>query len=520
MGSAAALFSSLLALTFVVVPLDDRPVTAQLPRLLGAIAGARVAEPPQALLGNYLTPGDPEAILRWLRTDAPRDARAYVVSTDMIAYGGLIASRIPGTSRAVAYTRLRDLTAFRASRPSAAFAAFGTVMRLAPTGVPKLGAAATFPFAGADVWGAIQQYANLPDPPQTGDQRAYAAQLRAQLGPALDAYLDTRARDRDVDLFALQLTAEGGVDRIVIGQDDAGRVGLHLRDLAALRAFAARWLAPPRASIEPGADELGMVLVAAALAREAHTVPRVHVVYSRAGGGAVEDPLEFAPIATTIADLIRSCGATEVADDAPGDVELFVRVPQTSDADEGRFVAAIAQDVARGTPGGSGPVVAVADLSFLTADDYPAQRRLTDDLIERGIAGRVDAFASWNTVANTVGTALPEAIAVRAGRLLGTYDRDAHATFTLMRYVDDVAFHADVRPKLNADLSARGITDHTYLPPSAADRVASENRALLWSEGLDLLARIEPQFRDAGFTITLPWDRTFETELDLRLDPR
>jgi hypothetical protein len=32
-----------------------------------------------------------------------------------------------------------------------------------------------------------------------------------------------------------------------------------------------------------------------------------------------------------------------------------------------------------------------------------------------------------------------------------------------------------------------------------------------------LLARIEPQFRDRGFTITLPWDRTFETELELRL---
>jgi hypothetical protein len=518
-GSVAALFSSLLALTFVVVPLDDRPVTAQLPRLLGAIAGARVVEPPRALLGNYLTPGDPEAILRWLRGDAPRGARAYVVSTDMIAYGGLIASRIPGTSRAVAYTRLRDLVAFRASRPGAAFAAFGTVMRLAPTGVPKLGVAVTFPFAGAGVWGAIQQYANLPDPPQTAEQSAYAAQLRAQLGPALDAYLDTRARDRDVDLFALQLAAEGGVDRIVLGQDDAGRFGLHLRDLAALRAFAANWLSPERASIEPGADELGMVLVAAALAREARTEPRVRVVYSRSGGGAVEDPLEFAPIATTIADLIRSCGALEVTG-GDADIELFVRVPATADSDEQRFADTIAHDAARAAPGKAGPLVAVADLSFLATDDYPAQRRLTEDLIERGVAGRVDAFASWNTVANTIGTALPEAIAVRAGRLLGSYARDAHATFTLMRYVDDVAFHADVRPKLNADLSAGGVGDHTYLLPAVADRVASENRALLWPEGLDLLARIEPQLHDAGFTITLPWQRTFETELDLRLDPR
>ena len=51
------------------------------------------------------------------------------------------------------------------------------------------------------------------------------------------------------DLFALRTVAEGGFDRIVLGQDDAGPVGLHLRDLAALRSFAGRWLSPERASI-------------------------------------------------------------------------------------------------------------------------------------------------------------------------------------------------------------------------------------------------------------------------------
>jgi len=513
--SVAALFGSVLALTFVVVPLDDRPVTAQLPRLLGAIAGVRVVEPPRPLLGAYLTPGDPPAILRWLRDDAPRDARAYVVSQDMAVYGGLIASRVPGVTRADAYTRLTDLAAIRAMRPNAAFSLFGTVMRLAPTGVPREGAAATFPFAGGDVWGAIQQYANLPDPPQTDAQRAFAATLRAGLGTALDAYLATRARDRDVDLFALRLEAEGAFDRLVLGQDDAGPVGLHVRDLTALRRFARTWVPAQRASIEPGADELAMVLVAAALAREAHVVPRVRVVYSRAGAAQLNDPIEFAPVATTIADIVRSCGGVEADDDGTVDVELFVRVPATGDADEAAFAARIARDARAGTP-----LAAVADLSFLDANDDVAQRRLTEDLIGLGVAGRLAAFASWNTTANTVGTALPEAIAVLAGARLGTYDARAHATFTLMRYVDDVAFHADVRPALNADLTADGITDHTLLAPDVARRTASQNRALLWPEGLDLLARIEPQFRDAGFTITLPWDRTFETELDVRLAPR
>ena len=513
MHGIAALFQSLLALTFVVVPLDDRPVTAQLPRLLGAIAGVRVAEPPRPMLGRYLTPGDPARIMQWLRDDAPRDASAYVISQDMMVYGGLVASRIPGVTRALAYTRLQDLAEIRSTRPSASFAVFGTVMRLAPTGVPKLGAATTFPFAGREVWGAIQQYANLPDPPRTEQQRAFAAKLRTQLGPALDAYLETRARNRDVDLFALRVTAEGGFDRIVLGQDDAGPVGLHLRDLAALRAFAATWLSPGRASIEPGADELAMALVSAALARQAHVAPRVRVVYSRPDGGSVNDPLEFAPIATTIADLTRSCGGTPAREGEVPDIELFVRVPDTGEQDETAFADAIAAATH------DRRLVAVADLSFLAQDDYAQQRRLTDDLIARGVAGSVTSFASWNTVANTVGTTLPEAIAVMVGKKLGTYDARAHATFTLMRYVDDIAFHTAVRPALNSDLGSQGITDHTYLLPGAAQATASENRALLWPAALDMMTRIAGQFRDAGFTITLPWDRTFETELDVRLRP-
>ncbi len=505
-----SLVSGLLATTFVVVPLDDRPVTLQLPRMLGAIAGVRVAEPPRVILGNYLRFGDPDAVARWLVRESPPDASAFIVSADMLAYGGLIASRTPQTPEFLALARLRRLADFRATRAAAAFSAFGTVMRLAPTGVPQAGSASGF-FAAGAAWPLIQKYANLPDPPVAPADRATALRVRAAAGPTLVSYLATRARDRDVDLFELQLLAEGGFDRLILGQDDAGPVGLHLRDLAALRAYLHQWSLGAVGSIEPGADELAMALVGAALARQAAFVPRIAVTYSTSAGGALNDPLEFNPIDSTVDALIHASGARRTATLPDADIELFVRVPGTLASDERAFVDALQTAVQNGRP------AAVADLTFLAQDDYVQQRALVDELLRRRIAGKIAGFASWNTTANTLGTAIPAAVAVVAGERMGTYDPRAHAQFMLDRYADDYAFHAYTRPAINRLLVRRGIADHTYLLPIVAEQAGWADRADLWPRSLALLATIYPQYRDGGLTITLPWDRTFETELDIRL---
>jgi len=184
------------------VPMDDRPVTARLPVLVGRIAGVAVSTPPARDLGHYLTPGNADAVVRWLnRATYNRENGAFVVSADMLAYGGLVASRVPGPSYADARSRLSQLRVTRAQRPDAWISAFGTVMRLAPTGAP---ASSGF-FAAYPVWSYLQQYANLHDPPLPSET-TQAQRLREEMPPAtFDAYLATRARNFAVDSFLLQL---------------------------------------------------------------------------------------------------------------------------------------------------------------------------------------------------------------------------------------------------------------------------------------------------------------------------
>jgi hypothetical protein len=493
----------------VVVPLDDRPVTRQLPMLVGAIAGRTIVEPSRALLGNYLQFGQPDAIVAWLNGSSHSAARDYVISTDMLAYGGLVASRVPGTTYADAFFRLNEMAEIRRREPRARIDAFATIMRLAPTGVPDIGAAATF-FATYPAWTYLQQYASLHDPPEPAEE-AMAEKLREKIGaPLLGAYLETRARDYEVDERLLAMTAAGTIDHLALRQDDAGPVGLHVREVAGLRAQIVQSRLADRAWISPGADEMAMALVAAALARGARWTPHVAVFYSTPEGAQTQDPLEFAPISAAIGDLIASCGG--VRDDARPDLTLYVRVPNTGAALDGSFYAALQSATA------AGQSVALADLSFLEPT-FASQASFAQRLLAGGVASRLDAYSSWNTNANTVGTALAEAVAAGAGRRTGTYNLLAHRDFTFDRILDDVAFHTVVRPDLNRTLDAQGVPDHTYLLPDVAAQIAQRDDALLWQQAQMILPELYPNDHIAAMQITLPWSRTFETEIDVALAP-
>lgn len=499
---------SLLALLapIVFVPLDDRPVTYQLPVMLGRIAGVEVVAPPRELLGKYLRFGKADGVIAWMNADAPR-SDAYVVSSDMLAYGGLVASRVPGVSYDDAYFRFSAIARIKQRNPRAWVGVFGTVMRLAPTGVPAIGEGGNF-FAAGSVWPDLQAYANLHDPP-IGDEVGKSQRLAARIGAeTLNAYLDARFRNYSADRLLIDQVKAGSIDRLVLGQDDAKPYGLHLKDVSALQAHVDEAGVASKVSIEPGADELGMALVARAIAGKAHWTPHIAVLYSHPDGDAYQDPLEFAPVGTTIAALIDLCGG--VRDDAHPDITLVVRLPKSTQGLDDALLAHVSTLSLSGS-------VAFTDLSF--ENTYEEQGAFAQRLLASGVASRLDAYSAWNTAANTIGTALAEAIAAGAGRRLHHYDRLAHQTFTFMRFADDVDFHVNVRPDLNTWLAANGTSDHTLLLPEVAAATEIRNNSALWNDAVATLAQLYPGLHIAAMRITLPWSRTFETELDVSLAP-
>jgi hypothetical protein len=75
----------------LLIPIDSRPVTGQLPELLARVGGLRVREPPTAWLGRGSEPAQLPLLDRWLM--AHRQPSALIIALDALAYGGLVQSR-------------------------------------------------------------------------------------------------------------------------------------------------------------------------------------------------------------------------------------------------------------------------------------------------------------------------------------------------------------------------------------------------------------------------------------------
>ena len=120
-------------LRIALVPLDDRPVCLQYPTMMAPLAHAEVVAPPVEMLGRFTTTADTDAIARWLRAQDWRTFDALIVSTDMLVYGGLVASRVHAVDVDTALRRLDVIDEVRKAHATLPIYGFSVIMRLAPT---------------------------------------------------------------------------------------------------------------------------------------------------------------------------------------------------------------------------------------------------------------------------------------------------------------------------------------------------------------------------------------------------
>lgn len=498
-------------MSLLLLPLDDRPVNLDTPRQLAAIAGETLCCPPEALLGRFLTPGDPERLADWLLAAVP-NARAAVISLDMLAYGGLVASRTPVVTEAQALQRLEVLRALRQRRPELRLYAFSVIMRLTITGSdPETRA------AGRDIF----RYSVLRDQAERlGDAAAAVelAEVSRRIPPALlQAYLAARARNHAVNRAALALLGDGVLDFLALVQEDTAPAGLHVAEQQALRALAAEQVDPARWQLYAGTDEAGQTLLARLVLRESGVPFPVSPAFRDDATADISALFEDVPLRETVARHLRAVGAE------PGHaITLAAHTftpPQPDLFEMPALPSPTWQAALAGFPdlGGaawldtlSGPL-AVADLAYCNGGDP----HLLGALLERATPERLYSYAGWNTAGNTVGTTLAHAALRAVARARGETDAmaRAHRDALLTRILDD-GFYQPIVRAWAADAAQRNGASPLNLGDAAPEVECRVDAALqaLWQtlRPTSLAAALDRPFR-----AVLPWGRLFEVRIIL-----
>ncbi len=500
----------------LLVPLDSRPAVGQFVQMIGGIADADVRMPAYQDLGRFVTPGNPESILNWIKSQSKEQIRSVILSADMIAYGGLICSRVPDVTAAQAIQRIRSAVSAARATGAKVYVSSAT-MRLAPTATKD---AAPYRMTLARAM-AMQEQA----------QRSGSKELMARFYRLIETvppkeinrYQAARHRNHEVQRELVKLAAEKQIDYLVIGQDDAQPYGPHIPETNALRKQASDLSVSGKVFFCEGIDQHGNVLLSRALLKEIGWTPRVKIVYSDPKGADVYNDFESKPIRLCLEDQLIASGARAVDPKGVADYTLFVNTPNRRASTFKEFLHLLDQGLESGAP------CAVADINLSKSGQ--ADPELFSFIYARSRVTKLMAYAGWNTAGNTLGTSIPTAntfLFSKKQHVDAGIRVPAHLKFLLHRFVNDFAYHTYTRPEAYRMLvSEGGSKEESYGEPF--ERV---NRFVQRDVGSYLMNYFRDGFMGNRFDrggepyeivglgevkIFLPWPRAYEMRLDFQL---
>lgn len=483
--------------TIAVLPLDDRPVTYDLPAHIGAIGGATVLLPPRELLGNLERSADREALGRWLLEVGPR-VDALVVALDTLAYGGLIPSRRSPDTLADLLRFLAPLRQLKQAHPTLSIDAFNVTMRLSNSDVNE----EEKPYW--DQYGKLiyrwsfhqHRFAKQGD---VADRQIATDTKKLIPAEILADYTETRERNFALNQTMVKWAGGDFFETLLLTQDDTSAFGLNIEEQEHLAQMVTTTRLQDRVLIYPGADEVASVLVARALNRLAGRTPTFAASWHPLDGKRIQAMYEDRPLWRTLRGQIQAAGGKEIGDEAAADLVVAVNTPASGQGDLALRMNLEAPD----TPTrnleplmvymeSANRRLAFADVAYANGADP----RLMPEWVQRVDPWKLLGYGAWNTAGNTFGTV----VAAASAATLPAADPAALETFITERLAEDWLYQSVIRPELQA-AKAEG-ADMATLKAQLDRRLAE-----LW-------AQYFPQ-HPARFETYFPWNRLFEAGVRL-----
>lgn len=518
-----------MTIKIAIVPLDDRPCCYTFTKRLGELGPVEVIQPPRGILGQFTKPGNGEKLTHWLKAIVP-NVDGLIVALDQLAYGGLVASRTTERSLKHCLSYIDVLRELKKRHPNLLIYVANVLMRISITSKNN---------EYMKHWRNIYLYSQLYDRVHRLDQKELKDELdRITTNipkKVLDEYLAARKRNHAINCRMIDWVAEGIIDYLIITQEDASDVGIHLSEQRILMQRIFERDVQDRVLLYPGADEATQTLLARMTQYFCQKQLRVYPKYLSLAGQLVVPKFEDRPLEESVRAHISAAGALCVESVDEADLMLYINTPleeQTVDGFKGfkrkayfhsrqqyqDFITSMKHYMAKGYP------VAVADLAFPNASDI----ELVQCLIKDRLFLNLYAYAGWNTSGNSLGTCISHAVMnILSHRMQSVSVRElqVHLEFLMERLLDEWAYQANVRTEVNQWLESALETGPSYLG-DYYDQVNAKVKRKLKS----YVKQIKEMFVSSTFEwnhssykikdiredkIELPWNRTFEVDVSI-----
>ncbi len=489
----------------LALPVDGRPAVRGQVQGLVACAGWQLLMPEVAALGHFRQTANRDALRDWVL--AHGDAvDGFVLSLDMLVYGGLVPSRFIDDSLPELMARLALLNEIKTRWPDKPLVAFAATMRISNSDI----ADEEKPYWAKYGkllwrWSYHQDRANSfegddGDADAGEDSAAISTATAALIPQAIrDDYVATRARNFAITRQALTAVQSGVIHRLVLPQDDTAEFGLNIAERRQLQLEVSRLGLTDRVLIYPGADEVMHTLCAHLVSRlQQHAPLRLWLQPSDpAHIPGLRALYEDRPVLDSLRCQVQAVGAELVDDPGQADVLLAVHSQGHAQGDwamqrplpqrvgiNPTWLPVLHEWHDQGKP------IALVDLAFANGGDPWLLAQALPPLA---------IYAGWNTASNSLGSALAHAVLAQ-----GDWHSAASQQACALRLLEDGLYQGVLRQTL------RGAIDESQ---ASVDQLTTTARELVlpwanaWAESRGLPFLVQD--------LHLPWGRTFEVNLRL-----
>lgn len=484
------------------LPLDERPCNYNyLKKLYDTHQGLSLNLPEYHLLGSKRIPAKTELLESFILSN-PSDC--YVMSIDMLLYGGLIPSRLHHLTDEHLEHMITFLRQLKNNGKHAKVFAFSCIMRC-----PTYDSSEEEPDYYASYGNMIYQYGyNLDYNQREGE----TLEVVAPPEDILKDYEERRAFNLKVNLAVVSLLEEGVIDYLVIPQDDSSPYGYTSKDQKQVLNLVKERQLESFVSVYPGADEVAMSLITRAWHEHKQEKPLFYPVYASTLGPSIIPKYEDRPMFETLKSHVQVVGGGLAFDYQSANYILFINSPgkemeeafnqssHDSTYDTFRHLSSFVDQMALAIK--QNKQVLVVDAAYSNGGDLDLVRIMEQKEVLGGICG----YAGWNTHANTLGTVLAMGCASTHLTTQGYTD------FLVLRLVEDLWFQSVIRQQ----------TIREFLPKHQLSYYDFKDKELMVGEYIkDQLNELIDQSKFLSslsrhvLFVTTPWHRMFEIGIEL-----